>query len=412
VGELDGLKKVINESDVVFQAQTKSVEKVVESSEKISGTVDIFIDKQKEFNNEVKEVSMGKEILIESIRNIATVGQEAFAITEEVASLTIGQRTVADTLLKISADICNKINLMNKYSAKIKINSLDKKRKKIAMIWDLESPFWDPATKEAHKAAKVFDFEISIFAPKVRGDQGTKQMLEHLEEVIEQKYDAIVISPITNEKITQVLKKATNQGIKIIFIQSVVEGVPYEALIGTNGFECGINAARVAKRLLNNEGQAVIGMWADNKLKAIEERAQGFIKELQQNSDIKVIQTDVVGEPSESKAEDIIREMLRKHPNIDLVYATNVGWGMAYAKYVSKYHPNIKVVTVDFTKDIASHIHKGNIDIAIAQRPFIWGSKALEILVDVFNGKSLKASIDTGTYEVNAKNIAIFENRF
>jgi ABC-type sugar transport system substrate-binding protein len=67
---------------------------------------------------------------------------------------------------------------------------------------------------------------------------------------------------------------------------------------------------------------------------------------------------------------------------------------------------------VDFTKEIANHMRKGNIHAAIAQRPFVWGSVTLEQLVDVFAGKKVNQYTDTGTYEVNMNNIQIFEQRF
>jgi ABC-type sugar transport system substrate-binding protein len=153
-------------------------------------------------------------------------------------------------------------------------------------------------------------------------------------------------------------------------------------------------------------------MWADTKMTTIEERAKGFIKELEQNSHIKVTKVDVVGEPTQAEAERVIEQMLKDHPKTSLVFATNVGWGLAYARYMNKHHPNIKVLTVDFTKEIATHMHKGNIHAAVAQRPFIWGSLPLELLVDVFAGRGVKKYTDTGTYEVNSKNIQIFEQRF
>jgi ABC-type sugar transport system substrate-binding protein len=119
-----------------------------------------------------------------------------------------------------------------------------------------------------------------------------------------------------------------------------------------------------------------------------------------------------MGEPSPEEAEKVIDKMLKTYPETKLVYATNVGWGLAYARYVAKYRPNLQVVTIDFTKDVAEHMKKGNIKAAIAQRPFVWGSVPLEMFVDVFAGKQVEKYTDTGTYEVNANNLQIFEQRF
>lgn len=208
------------------------------------------------------------------------------------------------------------------------------------------------------------------------------------------------------------LKKATEKGIKIVFIQSIVPGISYEALVGTNAIQCGVNAANVAKALIHNKGEVIISMWKNNKMETIEERAKGFIQELSKEKGIRVIQFPVSGEPTKEEAEQAIQKMLKENPHTNLFFATNVGWGLAYARYLEKYKPDVKVVTVDFTKDVAGYMKKDCIHAAIAQRPFAWGSVTLEILADVFKGKKVNEYTDTGTYEVNLNNIQIFEQRF
>lgn len=410
--ELDNLKQTIDMSGTTFEEQTQAVEKVTKTMEGVSTSVDQFIERQKEFNKDVEELSGDKERLITSISSIASVVQEASATTEEVASLTITQDSNAGLLVKMARDLCGKVEFIDKNSKQIHTASIHIKKKKVAMIWDLDDPFWEPATKEANKTAKVLGYDITIFAPKVRGNAGTAQMIEHLDQILSSDYDAIVISPIDDLKVADRLKKAADQGIKIIFILSTVDGVPYEALVGTNSIQCGVNAGKTAKQLLDNKGEIIVGMWADNKLDSIEKRAEGFINEIKSEHNIKINLVDVVGEPSEEDAERIISKMLKDHPDTDLVYATNVGWGLAYGKYFEKHPKDIKVVTIDFTKDVAKYMKKGKITAAIAQRPFAWGSVTLELLGNIFDGKEVKKYTDTGTYEVNMNNIQIFEQRF
>lgn len=410
--ELDILKQTIDTSGSTFEAQTVAVEKVTKTMEGVSTSVDGFIERQKEFHSDVEGLSGDKERLITAISSIASVVQEASATTEEVASLTITQDSNAGLLVKMARDLCNKVEFIDSNSKQIQTEDTTTKKKKVAMIWDLDDPFWEPATKEAKKTAKILGYDVKIFAPKTRGNLGTAQMVEHLDQILSEDYDAIVISPINDPKVAGRLKKATEQGIKIIFILSTIEGVSYEALVGTNSIQCGVNAGKTVKQLLGNKGEVIVGMWADNKLDSIEKRAEGFISELQNEQNIKINKVDVVGEPSEEEAEKIISKMLNDNPNVDLVFSTNVGWGLAYGKYFDKHPKNIKVVTVDFTKDVSNYMRKGKITAAIAQRPFIWGSVTLELLADIFDGKDVKKYTDTGTYEVNMNNIQIFEQRF
>lgn len=412
IKELDDLKKVIDTSGTIFSAQTESVDQVIKSVEKVNESVDGFIQRQKEFNEDVEVLSSEKATLIDSISNIASVVEESSATTEEVASLTINQNSMAEILVKMSRDLYKKVADIDNKAKIIRTEVLIQKKKKVAMIWDLDDPFWDPASKEALKTSKILGFDVTIFAPKTRGSKGTQEMADILDKLLEDSYDAIVISPITDNKIAERLRRAAQKGIKIIFIQSKIDGIPYEALVGTNSQQCGINSGKIVKQLLGNKGEVIIGMWSDSKMEAIEDRAEGFLKELQKEPNIKIHKVDVTGEPSAEEAERVIGKMLKDYPGTEVLFATNVGWGLAYARYVNKYHPKVKVVTVDFTKEVAEHMKKGNIKAAIAQRPFAWGTVTLELLADVFAGKSVNKYTDTGTYEVNMNNIQIFEQRF
>ncbi|TAH67376.1 MAG: hypothetical protein EWM47_09140 [Anaerolineaceae bacterium] len=409
--ELNNLRNIIDSSGEIFNEQKSAVDKVTNTMETVNTSVDVFIEKQIEFNQDVEELSGQKEKLIDSMSGIASVIQESSATTEEVASLTITQDSTAGLLIKMARELCKNVELIDGNSQQIKTVNVEKKKKKIAMIWDLDDPFWEPAANEAKKTAKVLDFDISIYAPKTRGSSGTKEMADILDKVLVEDFDAIVISPIADPMIGDRLKQAVEQGTKIIFIQATLPGVQYEALIGTNAIQCGKNAGRVTRELLGNKGEVAIGLWSDYKMETIEERAKGFIEELENESNIKVHKIDVMGEPSFEHADKVVSKLLKDYPNIDLVFATNVGWGLAYARYLEKNPSDLKVVTIDFTKDIANLMKKNLIDTAIAQRPFAWGSLTLEMLSDVFEGKKVNEYTDTGTYEVNLNNIQIFEQR-
>lgn len=411
-GQLDNLKGVMDSSSAIFGEQTDAVDKVIISVEHVNDTADIFIKKQKDFNEEVGQLTREKTTLIEALGSIAAVVEESSATTEEVASLTISQNSMADILVKMTRELCEKVNHIEKGSSVIKTTAVNKKKKKIAMIWDLLDPFWEPAAKEAQKTAKVLNLDVEIFAPKARGEQGTAEMVDILKRISIAGFDGVAISPIENDAVARELKVLSDKGIKIIFIQSPVKGIPHEAIIGTNTLQCGRSAGKIVKQLLGGKGEVIVGLWTDYKLAAIEERAEGFIKEVKENSNIIVHQVGVMGEPSKEEAEKVITKMLKDYPDTRLLFSTNVGWGLAYARYVESHRLDIKVVTIDFTKEVAEYMKKGSIKAAIAQRPFVWGSVPLELFVDVFAGKSVNKNTDTGTYEVNSNNLKIFEQRF
>ena len=206
------------------------------------------------------------------------------------------------------------------------------------------------------------------------------------------------------------MKEIADRGIKVIFILSVLEGVKYESLIGTNSYNCGKHSGNVIRQLLADSGEVAVIRWNSGIIETIEDRTMGAYESLK-SSNIVIHEFSGPGEPTEQEAEKCISDVLSQYPNINALYATNVGWGIAFARYIKKHHPNLKLVTVDFTDTIADYMKAGCVSAAIAQRPETWGAITLEKMQDIFEGKSVPNVIDTGTYEVNPANMMIYLNK-
>lgn len=408
--QLGNLKNTVDGSKETIEHQSKVVSEVIGAFEQINQYIDGFVISQQEFNNSFEGLTENKDNLITSFCNITDVIQEATATTEEVSSLTIEQSNTVNVIVKMAKELQQKVDSIFKNFSKIKIDYIENKKKKIAVIFDYDCSFWEPAGKETKKTAKALNFDVEIFAPKSR-DHGAEEMLEALKGFVNNSFDAIVISPIDSPEIREILSMAVEKGIKIIFINSLLEGIPYEALIETNGIELGKNAALTAKQLLNNEGEVIVGMWSDIKISSIDKRAEGFIEELTNNSNIKVHKLSVLSNPTQEEINKVISFIKQESPDVKLVYATDVNWGVAYGNYVKKSGSDLKVLTVDFTQEIAELIKTEDIKAAIAQRAFSWGAISLDFLVDIFKGKSVTKYTDTGTYEVNSHNLAIYAKR-
>ncbi|NLG04453.1 MAG: sugar ABC transporter substrate-binding protein [Clostridia bacterium] len=297
---------------------------------------------------------------------------------------------------------------MEDKSSKIKTINEIQKKKKIAMVWDLDDPFWHPATKESHRTAKMLDFDVEVFAPSSRGEKGAQEMIKILEKIKNEQFDGICISPISDPRVAAVMKQIADQGTKVIFILSVLDGVKYESLIGTNNLNCGRNAASVIQKLIGNSGEIAVIRWNGGIIESIEDRTRGALDELK-HTNIKVHEFSGPGEPTDAETESCLNSLLTQHPGIELLYATNVGWGLAMARYIKKHHLDLKLVMVDFTDQVAEYMDNGCVNAAIAQRPETWGTITLEKMQDCLEGKSITKVIDTGTYEVNPSNMRIYQ---
>lgn len=407
--QLNQLKTAMDRSRDTFEQQEIAVTEVIEAFSTIDQHVEGFISNQELFYSEVTRLGEQKESLMDSFRNIFAVTQESVASTEEVASLTMSQINTVKTMEKMVDKLNEGVGILFTDLSKIQIKKGERLQKKIAMIFDMDCDFWEPTTREAKKTAKALYYELDIFAPKSR-ENGAEEMLKALESFVERKFDAIVISPIDSLEIRNLLRIATQNGTKIIFINSALEGVDYEALIETNGYELGKNASKAAKQYLSRSGEAIVGLWSDIKIYSIENRAKGFIDELKKEG-VFVHKIDIPSNPTKKDVESVMNRINKDYPNVEVVYATDALWGAAYGSFAKRKGTDIKIITVDFTAEIAAQIKSSRIDVAIAQRAFSWGSLSLDFLEDIFQGKSVAHYTDTGSFEVNQSNLALYEKR-
>jgi ABC-type sugar transport system substrate-binding protein len=309
----------------------------------------------------------------------------------------------------LKENLSDGVAIINKANQHIKVQKTTTTKKKIAMIFDTDVSFWDPTKREALKAADIYGYEVSFYAPTLSGVERIKEMAGFLDKALEDKCEGIVISPIDDELIYQKLKKLNSMGTKIVFINSKINHIDYISLIQTDGIAAGAAAARVVMGVMGGQGEVIVNTWSDMQISAIENRKTGFIQELRKHTSIKIHEAAVHSKPSldETKTIDAI---LRSYPAARIIYLTNCEWGQAVARYLEKHHTDIQVMTIDFTLEIQEAMSKGFIHYAIGQRAYSWGSMAISFIDRSIHNKPVKKYIDTGTYEVNQQNMNIYKS--
>ena len=161
---------------------------------------------------------------------------------------------------------------------------------------------------------------------------------------------------------------------------------------------------------MKNYGTALMVKWSDIHLEAIEKREKGFEERMHQlGENVKTI--SVPAAPSEAEAAKLISNMVKSNEVATVLFATNADWGMLFANYLKKNPLGVDVITIDFTRDMADYIRDGLICFAVSQRNSLWGSLTLENLSKSFSGSALEKYQDTGSFEVNRGNYAIYAGR-
>ena len=407
LASLDSLKQIMEKAENAFSAQKEAAGKTISSFEGIDHSVSELVEAQAHLSEQVNEVNHNKDEMLAIMESISDTSRKASASAENVAEITRMQQENEKQTDQIAEKMEINVADMQKVLSGFATGYTPEKKKKIAMVWDLDDPFWYPATKEAYRMGKVLNYDITVFAPKGRGEMGTLEMVHFLEKAEVEHYDGICISPITDERVEAALKRMANAGTEVIFILSEMKNVRHKMLIGTDSYQCGRSTGMAVADIMNGQGSAGIIKWKDNLIETVEDRYFGAVDVFKEKG-IPFYNLSGPGEPSEAEADRLIDQLLSNHPDVSILCATNVGWGLAFARYLKKHKLSIPLVTVDFTEDISKLMKEGYVAAAIAQRPESWGAMTLRKMQDILDGKSVESVIDTGTYQVTPANRSIY----
>ena len=392
----------------IFKSQQDAVKEVVQAFDKINISVDNFVDKQVGFHKQVEGLNDEKIHLMDSVTNIMGVIEESSAVSEEVASITMTEASSINVISQVSETMRKSVDVMTDLLSKAKVNPLRDKRKRVAYIFDVDDPFWEPTIREAKKTAEAFNYVVDFFSPHSRETSGS-DISGAINEYIESGVDALIISPVNDARVVNAINEAYDKGIKIVYISSKLDNTNYHAVVETNGNQMGITAADNVIDYCEHSGEVVLGRWSDVALESIKARENGFREGMSREREMKLIVEDIMSEPTDAEIRRYVKVVQEKHPNTKMVFATNINWGLALGKYAAANPLPFEIATIDLTRDIAELIKRGSIKLAIAQRSFVWGNLPLEIIHDLFEGKKVNKYTDTGSFGVTPQNISIHE---
>ena len=181
----------------------------------------------------------------------------------------------------------------------------------IPKVVDGTNDFWTSLIQGAEMAAKEYNADIRVWAPEEENDVAGQNKL--IERAIEEKPDAILISPSSFTESDQLLKKAKEQGIHIAFIDSYTQEEVQDLTVATDNLEAGQILGRFAKDLVGTDDQIAIVSHVKGVSTAVE-REKGFRTGLGSLKDNIV---DVVYCDSQyDKSYELTKELMQKNIRI------------------------------------------------------------------------------------------------
>lgn len=270
----------------------------------------------------------------------------------------------------------------------------------------LNNPYWVDAKKGMDAEAAKLGVKAEFLGPAE--DDAAKQVAI-FESVLARKPAGIAISPNDAGSVKDLISKARAAGIPVLAWDGPVPGSEVLGYVGTNNVEAGKKEGEALAASIGNKGKVaiVIGSLSAPNLK---QRLEGLLTALKAFPGIKVVATEESNESvatAQTKAETI----LQAHP--DLNGFAGIGGsdlpGIAGALKSNGGCGRIKAVGFDVVPQGIAGMKAGCVQALVSQKPYGMTAQALDILVDLHNGKPLVSNnVDTGVVVVEKAGLDAF----
>lgn len=255
-------------------------------------------------------------------------------------------------------------------------------KKRIVLLNNTDSPFWDAARAGIAKAAEELEIQKSGFTAGMDSNDGTEQgQIEKLRQYGTQKdIAAVIISPLSasNPAIAAELEKLNKKGIVIGCFDSDLDPKFRkwrEFYVGTDNIKGGKVLGTAAKGLRPEGGEYVQFVGTDSQQNAIE-RMDGFTSAVPESFVQKDRRLDGA---DRSRARDNVRDVVGKYPNLNIlvgIWSYNAPAIVDVMKEKNA-RDRFTIVTFDAEQLAIEQMGAGMIDAMVVQNPFGMGYQSV-----------------------------------
>ncbi len=272
----------------------------------------------------------------------------------------------------------------------------------IPKVVDGTNDFWTSLIQGAEMAAKEYSADIRVWAPGEENDvQGQNRLIE---KAIQEKPDAILISPSSFTESDELFKEAKEKGIHISFIDSYTQENVQDITVATDNLEAGQRLGKFAAGLLEPDDKIAIVSHVKGVSTAVE-REEGFRTGLGSMKDniVDVVYCD----SSYDKAYELTEELLKKYPDIKMVAGMNEYSSVGAARAVKAEHKEqeIKVVGVDSSQETVQLMEHGVFQGIVVQKAFKMGYIGVQETICMLRGEKYKENVNSGCELVTPDNM-------
>jgi methyl-accepting chemotaxis protein len=397
--------------------------------------ISVFADTKEIFDNIHKKNAVIMEQvcdIVGEVAKITSVTEETSVLSQKLYESSLSVYKGTDDVVKVTDEAFNQlhgvsegVSLIKGFISKLEksvavfdigvraVSEQPKKKLKIVIILpdNPTSEFWKTIQQGALYAKKELlhkntNVEIMISSESKNWTEGRKIFTRMINKCIEEHVDGICHLG-GDEEMIPVLDKAVESGITVITYNNDFRGKSKRiACVEPNQYQAGVLATRGLLTSLNDKGNIVVVTYKDS-VYSMEQRIKGLKDTIENNKNIKIIDTICVADNIEDTVEKL-KSYLKQRKDIDAIfYTANFKVAMCRAIDELDMAGKIKCVVYDTDTKTLDYIKRGIISCAIGQDPFGQGHDPIIYMYNylVTGEKPLDEKIGTRLDIIDAENV-------
>ena len=267
---------------------------------------------------------------------------------------------------------------------------------------ELDNDYWRLVEKGAQQAAKEYGVLLEYAGPK---QANIDEHLKTIEMSMASKVDGILTQGLSDEQFTPLINRVVER-LPVITIDTDAANSNRMAYIGTDNYYSGFLAGKAL--IEDTKGQANVAIITGNfYANHQQQRVKGFQDAVKSEEGIKIITVEESG-ISRVRAAEKAYQILTDYPEVTAFYGTSALDAIGIAQVVEKRKPGtVYIMGFDTLPETLDYIAEGTIKATVVQEPYEMGYRAIQMMIDLIEGKKVPPVVHTNTRIIRAADLPV-----
>ncbi|RYL92546.1 sugar ABC transporter substrate-binding protein [Sporolactobacillus sp. THM7-4] len=274
-----------------------------------------------------------------------------------------------------------------------------------------EAYFFTESIRGAEEQAKKMGVKLVVQNP----DNDPVKQSNQIENLVNQKVDAIIVDSIDTKGVIPAMKEAANANIPVISIDAIVKSHAVSTQIGVDNAESSKKLGEYVNKYVKENMKEPAKLGAVGALNSFIQvmRQNAFLDTVKQTPDLKVV-TIVDGKNVQQTAMTAAENLMTGHPEMNIAFASGEPALIGLASAVKSQHKEkqLSVFGWDLSKQAIQGIEEGWVKAVVQQHPEKFGSEGVSAAVKLAKKQKVAKTINAPVTIVTKDNVDQFKHLF